>query len=84
MKNQMKIFWLCCIQNKPSHTIFDKASGYIRQYDKTRYLALLHSDEKYKKKFDRIRYLMLKSNISDIYSHKYMKIKINSDNDIYL
>ena len=32
--------------------------------------------------FDRIRYLiMLKSNISDIYSHEFMKIKINSDDD---
>ena len=27
---------------------------------------------------------MLKSNMSDIYSHKYMKIKINSDDDLPL
>ena len=27
---------------------------------------------------------MLKSNISDIYSHRYMKMKINSDDDLPL
>ena len=27
---------------------------------------------------------MLKSNISDVYSNKYMKIKINSDDDLPL
>ena len=47
-------------------------------------ISLFYSSEKYKRKFDRIRYLMLKSNISDIYSHKYMKIKSNSDNDLPL
>ena len=32
--------------------------------------------------FDRIRYLiMLKSNISDIYSQKYTEIKINSNDE---
>ena len=69
---------------KPLHIIFANVNGYIRQYDKTRYLSLFHSNEKYKRKFDRIRYLMFKSNISDIYSHKYMKIKSNSDNDLPL
>ena len=35
--------------------------------------------------FDRIRYLIrLKSSISDIYPYKYMKIKIDSDDDIPL
>ena len=28
--------------------------------------------------------ITLKSNISDIYSHKYTKIKINSDDDLFL
>ena len=27
---------------------------------------------------------MLKSNMSDVYSHKYMEIKINSDDDLPL
>ena len=35
--------------------------------------------------FDRTKYLiMLKSNISDVYSHIYTKIKINSDDDLPL
>ena len=35
--------------------------------------------------FDRLRYLiMLKSNISYVYSNNYMKIKINSDEDLPL
>ena len=42
---------------------------------------LFHSDERI---FERIRYLiMLKSNISDVYSHKYTKIKISSDDEKY-
>ena len=41
--------------------------------------------KKYKKIYDRIRYLiMLKSNISSVYSNKYAKIKINSDDDLSL
>ena len=28
--------------------------------------------------------MMLKANISDVYSHEYTKIKINSDNDLPL
>ena len=38
--------------------------------------------KKYEKIFDRIKYLiMLKNNISGVYSHKYTKIKINADED---
>ena len=35
------------IGSKPLHTIFDKEDWYIRKYDRTKYLALLHSDKKY-------------------------------------
>ena len=71
---------------KPLHIIFNKVDGYIRNYDKTRYLQLLHSsNEKYERMFDGFRYLiMFLSNISDLYSYKYTKIKINSDDDIPL
>ena len=63
--------------------IFDNTAGCIRKYDKNRYLALFHSNKKYDRTFDRIRYLIaLKSNISDVYSHSYTKIKINSDYDL--
>lgn len=46
---------------------------------------LFHSDEKYGIIFDRIRYLIiLKSNISCAYSHKYTKIGINSNDILHL
>ena len=52
---------------------------------RTLYLALFHSDEKHEKTFDRIRYLiMLKGNISDLYSHRHTKIIINSGDDLLL
>ena len=43
---------------------------------KTRYLVLFHPDEKIYIKNVKI---YVKNNISVVYSHKYMKIKINSD-----
>ena len=70
---------------RPLHIIFEKVDGYIRKYDGTKYLALFHSDESYERIFDKIRYpVMLKSNISDVSSHKFMKIQINSDDDLPL
>ena len=57
----------------------------IRKNDSTKYLALLHFDEKYKIIFDRITYLSnLKSNILDAYSRKYKKTKFNSNDDLPL
>ena len=70
---------------KPLRIIFDMVDGYIRKYDKTKYLSLFHSGEKYEIICVRIRYLiMLKSIIPEVYSHKYTKIKINSDDDLLL
>ena len=64
---------------QPTFVILDKVEGYIRKYDSANYLALLHNNEKYERIFDRTRYLiMLKINISDVYTFKYIKIKINS------
>ena len=55
----------------------------MRKYDRTNYLALFHPYEKHYKIFDRMRYLiMFKTNISDVYSHNCMKIKIISDDDL--
>ena len=52
--------------------------------ERTKYLALFHS-ETFERIFNRIRYVnVLKSNISYVYSHKYLKIKINSDNNLPL
>ena len=48
--------------------IFNKVDGYIRKYDKTKYLDLFHF-EKCDKIFDRIRHLfILKNKISSIFS----------------
>ena len=53
---------------KPFHVVFNKAEGYIRKNNSTKYLAFVHSDEKYERMFDRIRYFtMLKGIISDVY-----------------
>ena len=57
---------------KPLHIIFDKVDGYIKKYDRTKYLALFHSDEKYERIFDRIKYLFI------------LYIRINSGNDLPL
>ena len=47
-------------------------------------LALFQS-EKYDRIFNRTRYLIvLKSNISYVYAHKYMKIQIDIDGDLFL
>ena len=48
-----------------------------------KYLSLFSSDEKNERIFDRIRFLiMLKAIFQMFIFKKYMKIKINSDNDI--
>ena len=70
---------------KPLRIVFNKIDGYTRKYDSTKYLALFHCDEKNERIFDRRSYSnMLKSNISDVCSHKYTKFKINSDDDLPL
>ena len=57
--------------------IFAKVDGYIKKYDRTKYVLLFPSSEKYKAMFDRIRYFItLGSKISDVYTYKYMKTKL--------
>ena len=52
-----------------------KKEGFIRKYDRAKYLQSFHFDKK-DKKIDRIRYLtMLENNVSDV-SHTYMKLKL--------
>lgn len=58
---------------------FHKVDRYIRKYDRNKCLVLFHSDEKYERIVDRIKYIMLQNKISDVYSYKYLKMKINSD-----
>lgn len=67
------------------HNAFDKEDGFISKYDRTKYLELFKSEEKCEIKLDRIKCSVLfKINISDVSSHKCMKIKINSDGGLPL
>ena len=66
------------IDPKLSCIRFDKTDGFIRIYDRTRYLTLVGSEE-YEAIYKRIRYLIsLKSGIRYIFSHYFVKIKVDS------
>ena len=63
---------------KPRRISFNKFDRFIRVYDGTRYLALFRP-EKYYAIHNRIRYLMSqKSGITYVFSHNYVRIKIDS------
>ena len=63
------------IDSKPLRIRFDKIDAFIRIYDGTRYLTLFGS-EKFDTIYNRIRYLIsLKSGITYIFFHYFMKIK---------
>ena len=69
------------IQCKALCIIFDKVYGFIRKYDRTRYI-ILFGFEKYNIIFNRIKYLpRLNSNISYVISHNYVKIKLDLDDE---
>lgn len=65
---------------KPFCIIFDKADGYVKKY-KTKYLTLfnLKNMRDYLIEED-----ILKSNVSYVYSHKFMKTKIDPDGHLSL
>ena len=66
------------ISPKPLRIRFDKIDGFVRIYDGTRHL-LLFGSEKYNAIYNRIRYLIsLKSSITCVFSHCYVKIKVDS------
>ena len=61
---------------KPLPIMFDKVDGFIRDFDRTRYLVLC-GREKHDVIFNRIIYLInQKSFISYVISHNYAKIKV--------
>ena len=63
---------------------FDKINGFIRVYDRTKYLVLFGL-EKYDAIYNRIRYpIGLKCGIIYIFSYNYAKIKIDSNDDLPL
>ena len=55
---------------------FDKIDGFIRIYNRNRYLTLIGSEKNWAI-YNRIRYLIsLKSDITYIFSHYFSKIKV--------
>ena len=70
---------------KSLHIIFDNIDRYIRKYNGTKSLTLFDSDAKYERCFDRVSYLIMLKNIySSVYFQKFVKTKINSDNNLPL
>ena len=69
---------------KPLRIRFDKIDGFIRVYDRTRYLFSF-GGEKNNFIYNRIRYLIgVKSGITYDVSHNYAKIKAESYNSLPL
>ena len=72
------------ISGKPLCVMCDKVDGFVRDYNRSKYLALFGS-EKNNINFNRITFLIgLKTNISYVVSHNYANIKIDSDDDLHL
>ena len=70
---------------KSLHIIFNNIDRYIRKYNGTKSLKLFDSDAKYERCLDRVSYLIMLKNIySSVYFQKFVKIKINSDNNLPL
>ena len=62
----------------PLRICFEKIDRFIKIYDGIRYLVLFGS-RRYDAVFDRIRYpVSKKSSITDIISHSFVRIKIDS------
>ena len=62
---------------KPLHIRFHKIEGFIRVYDGSRYLVSFES-EKYVFIYKNVRYIIgVKSGITYVISHNYVKIKVD-------
>ena len=73
----MNIIWFMAF-HKTLPIRFDKTDGFIRIYNKTRYLTLFGS-EKHDAIYNRIKCLIsLKSSTTYVFSHYYAKIKVDS------
>ena len=77
-KSHQNILIHSLIDPRPFRIKFDQIGGFIRIHYGTIYLKLFDS-EKYDAIYDRIRYLIsLKSGITEIFSHYFAKIKVDS------
>ena len=72
------------IDAKPLRIRFDKVDGFVRVYNRTRYLVLF-GPEKYDASCNRIRYLVSqKTGITYVFSRNYARIKIDSHDSLPL
>ena len=72
------------IVTKPLCIMFHKIDGFIWDYDETKYLVLL-AEEKMWYIYDSSRYpIVLEGSVAYVFSHKYAKISINSDDNLPL
>ena len=82
MKNDMKTFWF--IDSILLRIRFDKIDGFIKFYDKVRYLVSLGS-EKHDSIYHRVRYLItVNSGITYTFFHNYGTIKVDLYNSLPL
>ena len=58
---------------QPLHIIFDKAVGYIRTYDRTKYLSLFHSENMKEYSIQLEIFYYVKYQYSYVYSHIYSR-----------
>ena len=78
------ILYKTLIVGKPLRIRFDEIDQFITVYDGTRYL-LLFGGEKYDFIYKRIRHFIgVKSDITCVNSHKYVKNKVNSYDSLEL
>ena len=75
----------------PLYLIINKVHGYFEEFNKSKYLTLVPTNEskeknkKYEEPWSKIRDLMRSvTKISDDYNEKYMKIKLNLDDKLPL
>ena len=67
---------------KPSRIRFNKRDGFIKIYDRIRYLVL-YDCKGYNAIYDRIRYVISeKSGITDSINHNFARIRIDSYNSL--
>ena len=90
MEDHIKIISFIVLCTEP-HTVKNlRVLVLMRQVDTFKKVAeinlsLFYPNEKYNRMFDRIKYLISqKGNMLDVYYYNYMKIGINSDDDLPL
>ena len=89
-KKPYKNSFISCIAYKIPHNelslhiTFDRVNGYVEKPDRDKHL-LFRPSEKYETMFNRVKNIFgQKSNFLDVCYYNYMKIGINSDDDLPL